>query len=242
MFDQRESPVLLMVGLAVGALTAAPVGAASRPAPRPAIGDLGAAPNVPGADAPLVVLYSQYDNPDTIAINSQNFEAAYDAYDDFAADDFVVPVGVKWSIMGIRLEGTYYDSPGPAASFNVSLHQGVGGLPKDPPKVTRSSLGYTFVPPSTFHIKVDPPINLPESGSRRHVWISLQANMDFAGGAGGQWGWFVRTVQSNGPGAWKNPADGFGTGCTGWGTLGDCTGTNNDVDFVFLLVGKTNTP
>jgi hypothetical protein len=222
MFDLRESPVLLMVGLAVAALAVAP--------------------NDLWADAaPLMVLYSQYDNPDTIAINSQNFESAYDAYDDFAADDFVVPAGVKWSIMGIRVEGTYYNSPGPADSFNVSLHQGIGGLPTDPPKVTRPSLAFSFVPPSTFHIKVDPPINIPASASPRHVWISLQANMDFAGGAGGQWGWTVRTVQSTAPGAWKNPGDGFGTGCTGWDTLVNCTGTN-DVDFVFLLVGKANTP
>lgn len=233
MFDLRGSPVLLMVGLAVAALTAGPVEATSRPAARPDV--------LWADDAPLVVLYNQYDSLDTIAISSQNFEATYDAYDDFAADDFVVPAGAKWSIMGIRVEGTYYNSPGPADSFNVSLHQSIGGLPTDPPKVTRSSLAYSFDPPSSFYVKVNPPITIPASDRQRHVWISLQANMDFAGGAGGQWGWIVRTVQSNAPGAWKNPADGFGTGCTGWGTLANCIGIG-DVDFVFLLVGRTSTP
>lgn len=241
MSDLRKGPVLLMVGLAVAVLTVGPVGATSRPAPSTAIGDLGVAPNVLWADAPLVVLYSQYDNPDTIAINAQNFEAVYDAYDDFAADDFVVPAGTRWSITGIGVEGTYYNGLGPAASFDVNIHQSIGGLPKDPPKLTRSSLAYTFVPPSTFHIKVSPPINIPASVNPRHVWISVQANLDFAGGAGDQWGWIVRTVQSYDPAAWKNPGDGFGTGCTEWDDLGSCTGPN-DSDFVYLLVGKTNTP
>ena len=43
--------------------------------------------------APRVILYDQTDNDSGLATSSQNFEAAFDAFDNQAADDFVVPGG-----------------------------------------------------------------------------------------------------------------------------------------------------
>jgi hypothetical protein len=65
--------------------------------------------------------------------------------------------------------------------------------------------------------------------------------LDFAGGAGGEWGWTDRTVQSNDVAAWQNPGGGFLV-CPNWDDLATCLGGQADgPDFVYLLVG-TPTP
>lgn len=247
MFDKmRKGAFLLMLaGLAV-TLAGSPAGAASsQPALSAAVGDRVAAPAAPWDadwDAPQVILYNQYDNLGANAVSSQNFEAAYDAYDSFGADDFVVPANTAWSIKGVGIDGVYYGCTppacGPAASFNVFIHTDDGtGLPKDPPKVTRANMAYTLNGASQFRIQVSPPVNIPASPSPRHVWVSVQANLDF--GVGGQFGWTIRTVQSNDPAAWKNPGGGFAV-CPVWGPMAGCIGIV-EPDFGYLLVG-TSTP
>ena len=42
-------------------------------------------------ETPLVVLYDQNNNAGSQSTSSQNFEAAFDNFDDFLGDDFVVP-------------------------------------------------------------------------------------------------------------------------------------------------------
>ena len=70
---------------------------------------------------PSVILYSQYDNPGANSYSSQNFEPANDAYDDFLADDFVVPAGQKWDLNQVDVQGVYYSGPGPAR-FDECIH------------------------------------------------------------------------------------------------------------------------
>ena len=235
----RKGALLLMVGLAVATLAVSPVGAASRPAPSAAMGDLGVAPNVPWADAPLAILYNQYDNPGGVAIVSQNFEAAYDAYDDMGADDFNVPANTSWKISGVGVQGLYFNGPGPADSFNVAIYQDAGGVPNLSAAVSRSNMAYTLNGTDQFRIKVSPAITVPASPNPRHLWISVQANLD--AGTDGQWGWTDRTVQSNDVAAWQNPGGGFGV-CANWDDLATCLGGQADgTDFVYLLVG-TSTP
>jgi hypothetical protein len=240
----RKIALLLMAGLAVATLTVSPVGAASRPAPAAARVDLpGVAPNVPWADAPLAILYNQYDNSGTISLSSQDFEAAYNAYDDQLADDFNVPANTKWKVTGVGIQGLYFNGPGPADSFNVAIYQDAGGVPNLSAAVTRPGLAYTLNGTDQFRIKVSPPINIPASPNGRHLWISVQANLDFAGGLGGEFGWTDRVVQNTDPAAWINPGGGFLTPCTAnWDDLTTCLGGVNDgPDFVYLLVG-TSTP
>src|SRR5262245_51574041 len=54
------------------------------------------------------------------AISSQNFEAAFDAFDDEAADDFVIPSGETWTINQMIILGVYFNGFGPASSVNIS--------------------------------------------------------------------------------------------------------------------------
>jgi hypothetical protein len=246
MFDtMRKGALLLMLaGLAVAILTT-PAAAASKPAMSAAAGNRVQAPFAwDDWDAPQAFLYNQMDNPGASIVSSQNFETAYDAYDDFGADDFVVPAGQSWKITGVGINGDNYncDMPGlppcsPPASFNVFFHVDNGGLPKDPPAATRANLTYTENPAGTFRIKLTPSITIPASPSPRHVWVSVQANLDFA--TGGQFGWGTRTLQSNSPAAWQNPGGGFGV-CADWSPMAGCI-VITDPDFQFALVG-THTP
>jgi len=232
----RKGALLLMAGLAIATLTAAPAMAA-RPDQSAAMPDLGLAPNTPWADAPLAILYTQYDNSGTSLISSQNFEAAYDIYDDFAADDFVVPANTSWKITGVGVQGGYFDvGQGPVDSFNVLVYTDGGGIP-GVLRVTKSNMTYTLNGTDQFRIKVSPAITVPASPSPRHLWIAVQANMD--ANPKGQWGWTTRTVQSNDPAAWENPGGGFLI-CPNWGDLATCIGIT-DPDFVYLLFG-TSTP
>src|SRR5262245_40501173 len=156
MSTMKKGALLLMAALAL----AAPAMAA-QPVPSAAMPNRSLAPNIPWADAPLAMLYNQYDNSGGVIVNSQNFEAAYDAYDDFAADDFVVPANTSWKSTGIGVQGGYFNGPGPAASFNVLIYTG-----EDEPgvlRVTKSNLTYTLNGTDQFRIKVSPAITVPAS-------------------------------------------------------------------------------
>ena len=180
---------------------------------------------------PHEVLYDQTDNAGTDAITSQDFEAANDAYDNQAADDFVVPAADgTWTIDEVYVSGAYWNgSPGgPSLQANVYFYQDASGLPGTQ---VYSALG---VPSGEaggdFTIALSTPAVLP-AGT---YWVSVQARMDAA--SGGQWGWTERTVQSNSASAWRNPGDGFASGCTNWGNRVSC-GVGTEPDLIFRLSG-----
>src|SRR5262245_59485703 len=111
----RKNALLLMAGLvlAAPAMAAQPTPTAARP-------DSILAPQTPWADAPLAILYNQYDNSGTVSLASQNFEAVYDAYDNQLADDFNVPANTSWKISGVGVQGfVTADQP---ASFNLLIY------------------------------------------------------------------------------------------------------------------------
>ena len=185
----------------------------------------------PYPKAPDVVLYDQYDNPGTNSVSSQNFEPAFDIYDNFAADDFIVPGGQTWNISEVDVLGTYFNGTGPANSFNVFIYQESGGLPGT---LVYSALDQPFTTADDLNFV----INLTTTAvlTQGTYWISVQANMDFA--VGGQWGWTDRMVQANNPAAWQNPGGGFGV-CLTWGQRGATCGIDPTApDQVFRLVGE----
>lgn len=173
------------------------------------------------------VLYDQNDNDSGNAISSQNFEAAYDVYDNMGADDFVVPAGQKWTVSEVDVTGQY--TVGPAASVHITFYKNKKNLPQnmvaDYPAVKCGDTAGSFV------------CKLPTGAKLKagKYWVSVQANMDF--GVGGQWYWQVRSVQAGNEGVWQNPGDGFGTGCTTWGSLSTCIA--NGPDLMFTLRGKS---
>jgi hypothetical protein len=81
-------------------------------------------------------LWNQYNNPATeppVDIGSQMFEPAMAAFDNQAADDFVItapPPPLFLYVTDVRVMGEYSEGGGPASSFNVYLYtNGAGNLP-----------------------------------------------------------------------------------------------------------------
>ena len=207
----QRKHVLYLFAIVALLVAMVPLGAAAQPetptASAPAAGSL-----APYA-GPFVVLYDQTDNAGANSITSQDFEAANDAFDNQAADDFVVPGGVSWTVEQVEVAGAYFNGTGPAPAVNVFFYDNAATLPG---AQVFSALGVAPADVNgSFTIALTPPAVLP-SGT---YWVSVQAAMDF--GAGGQWGWTERTVQSNSASAWRNPGGGFGTPCTNWGPRGD---------------------
>jgi len=183
------------------------------------------------------VLWDQYDNPATeppINIGSQGFEPAFDALDDQAADDFVLPdpgPGFGVFVTAVRVMGEYSDGGGPASSFNVYFYSnGADNLPGNL-IATFLNLAYTGTPPD-FTINLPYPPSLINGGT---YWVSVQARQDF--NPSGQWFWHNRTVQSNADAAWENPGDGYGTGCVTWNRKNVCMPDQVSPDQVFQILG-----
>jgi len=180
-------------------------------------------------ESPNVILYDQYNNPGAKSYSSQNYEASNDAYDDFLADDFVVPVGQKWNLSLVEVQGAYFNGPGPADSMNVFIYTQAIPLPGTLLE-SRTVISYTNVF-SNFAIPISPTIVLNPG----KYWVSVQANQNF--NPTGQWGWTGRTITSNYPAAWQNPGDGFATPCTSWNLRTYCFGDSTAPDQVFRLSG-----
>jgi hypothetical protein len=183
-----------------------------------------------------VVLYDQLNNASTTnATGSQNFEPANDAFDDQAADDFVVPGGQIWTVNQVTAKGLYFNGAGPADSFNVTFYADAATLPG------AAVAGGNFTNLAYTNVAGNFTINLPSGVvlSPGAYWVSVQANQNFA--TSGQWAWIDRTVQSNNGAAWQNPGGGQGpAACTSWGRRGATCGIDAPApDQVFLISGCT---
>src|SRR6266481_7840810 len=158
--------------------------------------------------------YDQYNNPATeppINLGSQDFEPAMAAFDDQAADDFVLTIPRTNCITGVRVMGEYSQEGGPASSFNVYFYQNDAGNLPGALMAAFMNLPYSGTPPD-FVIPLPAPYSFCVNPGT--YWVSVQARQDF--NPSGQWFWHNRTVQSNSGAVWQNPGDGYGTGCISW--------------------------
>jgi hypothetical protein len=234
---------VLAVSVALGvaqaaASTVAPdrAGSLSKP-PTPGLTTTVSAPRSQPAPpaVPNVVLYDQYNNAGTFSTGSQNFEAANDPFDDFLADDFVVPTGQSWSITNVEAQGVYFNGAGPASSFDVTFYSNNSTTDLPGARVGfRTNQSFSAVA-GDFSVALSPAVFL-NSGT---YWVSVQANENFS--PNGEWGWTDRTVQSNAGAAWQNPGGAFGL-CTTWTRATSCIAGKTAPDQVFRLSGTVGTP
>ena len=185
--------------------------------------------NPPLPRQPNVVLYDQINNPAPTpgGVTSQDFETALDAFDSFAADDFVVPGGQTWNITEVDVAGEYSVAGGPAASFNVFFYADSATLPGT---LVATRLANTFTGGANALITLTTPVTLTPGT----YWVAVQARQDFT--PTGQWFWDNRLVISNSGAAWQNPGGGFAV-CPAWGRKTTCLPTQNGPDQLFRLVG-----
>ena len=187
------------------------------------------------------ILWNQYDNPATgppLGIGSQKFEPAMAAFEDQAADDFILyplPPNNFYYLTGVRVMGEYSQGGGPAASFNVYIYANAPGHLPGGLIAAILNRPYTGTPPDFM-------INLitPQGLTAGTYWISVQARQDF--NPNGQWFWHNRTVQTNAGAVWQNPGDGYGTGCTSWNRKNACMADQVWPDQVFQIIGFAEGP
>jgi hypothetical protein len=183
--------------------------------------------------------WDQYNSAATeppLGIGSQSFEPAMSAFDDQAADDFII--GAGWGaayINGVRVMGEYSAGGGPASSFNIYFYQnGAGNLPGTL-IAPLMNLPYVGTPPDFLIC-----LPYPFSVSPGTYWVSVQARQD--SDPNGQWFWHNRTVQSNAGAVWQNPGNAYGTGCTTWNRKNACMADQVWPDQVFQILGFREGP
>ena len=183
--------------------------------------------------------WDQYNNPATeppLGIGSQKFESAMSAFDNQAADDFVI--GGGWGtpyITGVRVMGEYSAGGGPASSFNIYFYQnGAGNLPGT---LIGAFMNLPYVE-TLPEFLICLPYPFPVSPGT--YWVSVQARQD--SNPNGQWFWHNRTVQSNAGATWQNPGDGYGTGCITWNRKSACMTDQVWPDQVFQILGFREGP
>jgi hypothetical protein len=185
------------------------------------------------------VFWDQYNKAATeppVGIGSQQFEPAMAAFDDQAADDFIIGNGWGAAYMtGVRVMGEYSAGGGPASSFNIYFYQNDAGNLPGALIVSFMDLPYVATTPD-FLICLPYPFGIGPG----IYWVSVQARQDSK--PNGQWFWHNRTVQSISGAIWQNPGDGYGTGCITWNRKGACIPDQVWPDQVFQIVGFREGP
>jgi len=180
------------------------------------------------------VLWSQDDDDSFTGLTSQNFESSFDAYDCQAADDFVVPRGEVWAVRKVRARGFYGGVGGPADSENVVFYRSAGGVPAEEVASFMAVVGVEEGGEGSGMFLVALPETLKLKAGR--YWLSVQVNMDY--NTNGAWSWEWRTSQNGKPAVWKNPGDGFDTGCTNYRPEAECVDFRGGPDHMFELLGS----
>lgn len=181
-------------------------------------------------------LYDQTDNASGNGAPDQDFEAAFDAYDSEGADDFEVDWPDGWVVQQVRTIGTQ-SVGGTADSVDVNFYPDMAGFPGATAQCSYAGIVPTQVAGSFT-------IDLPSDCflAPGFWWVAIQTDQDFGGG-NGQHFWSNRTVQSNQESVWRNPNNGFGTGCTDWERQTTCgVGGGTNPDFLFVIAGQLGEP
>ena len=211
--------VLAMVGTA----SAAPVAGHTN----------GKAARVKGVDRAAGVLYDQHGTDSGIGVVSQNFETAYDLYDDSGADDFTVPAGQSWKVTEVDASGVYFNGYGPARDETVTFYKNKKGHPG---KAVASVTAAGTDSGGSFAISLGKKgVKLKGGAKGATYWVSVVANLDYS--AGGEWGWENQTTAVGNPAQWQNPGDGFATGCTSWAQENVCI-PDGQGDKMFTIRGS----
>lgn len=208
---------LCIATLSASALVAQPRTTAVAPAP---------AAVVEGAGA---VLFDQSANQTANGFVSQDFTDAggtNDGLDSMAADDFEVPAGKVWMIDGIDVAGFFgAGAPGPVDTADIAFYSDAGSLPG------AVLCSYDDVVPAaqaggSLTLALPAPCEVAEG----RAWVSVQSALPLA--PNGQWFWFEVSIQRFAGFAWRNPNNGFATGCVDYTPAGSCGAADPDLAFV----------
>jgi hypothetical protein len=176
------------------------------------------------------VLYSQTDDPSGSAFTDQEFEAVYAAYSAEGADDFVVTGTQGWDLTTLATPGIQ-TAGGTPFFVNHYFYADAAGLPGavidgcDFPANTNFTHDLGNITVNVEDCNVEP-------GA---AWFSQQVRQDFQ--PFGQHFWATRLNAANNPGAFRNPGNGFGSGCIDWAPANSACGMIGQ-DYQFELSGS----
>lgn len=166
------------------------------------------------ASASAEELYNQIDATSPQSINSQDFNDANNAFDAMAADDFVVPTGETWRIDSALARG-FKEGPGTATSANVTIFADVGGMP--------GAEMFSAVAPATGYPHMNLAFTGPELPAGTY-WFGVSTILDpGASPPFSQWHWAENSEPFGNPAVYRNPGDGFTTGCTSFTLKSSCS-------------------
>ena len=194
-------------------------------------------PNPVAAPRGGVVLYDQTDNLSGDSFPSQNFQESWDDRDCQGADDFVVPDGETWEVAQVDVIGAYRaDQQNPVETANLYLYADASGA------VGAEIEAFVDIAVDDKDEDGDWSVVLPEAVTlvAGTYWVSVNVNMDLIvdGVGDGQWFWTKQATKKpvGGELHWRNPGDGFGTGCTEWSRLTTDCGDDGGFDVSFRLL------
>jgi hypothetical protein len=202
----------------------------------------------PDAITPDSILWDQAESTvDLSAYVDQDFEAAFDAYDMFVADDFVNTQ--SWTLNNIWVPGNTWNPGGDltaANTLNWQIYADAGGVPAGDPwsggaywslslaptdPQVQLLAGYSGYLTNVWLAPSVPPV-LPPG----HWWLVFYPQMDFA--VGGQYGRHLSDTTNPYDAQVINPGSGFG-----WPTTWARAATQWEItqtDFAFRLSGDVN--
>lgn len=231
---------MLLATVATLALTASAYAAN----PTSGAGAHGTAQRVVHAHAPgLVTLYDQNIGDASYGWFSQTL-SSYPQYDEYLADDFVVPAGHTWKVKEVDTTGFYYIGGGPASSVNVLFWNDKKGLPDKDSKVAECD---NLTPASgldtgSFQLKLPKSCKAKFKGGSKdkRYWLTVQPNM--AGiNTSGYWAWMQNLTVNNNQGAGYYYGGGNSVAdpqcLQQFETISDCW-TVGQIDLAFALLGK----
>ncbi len=179
------------------------------------------------------VLYRQLDDPSGSAFIDTDLPFGKDGYDAEGADDFIVTSPAGWDIKRVNTPGVWSTSPGGALAewVNTAFYTDAGGLPGAPLPGCVFPANVDFTDDGTGDLSVGVDCNAPPGV----VWVSQQVrplffNLHY---------WSTRNAAAGNPFVWRNPLDGFDTGCTDWTPAATCGSFGNDT--LFEILGKERT-
>ena len=180
------------------------------------------------------VLYDQTDNASGNGAQEQDYEPMFDTYDSEGADDFVVTGTSGWDIDGVITVGT--TGQGGSNSVSVTFYGDGGDQKPDPDNVLCSYVdlqpGVDYTDAGGSHTITLPTVCSIPGGTK--AWVNVHTRQDFF--ASGQHLWSTRSATSFDGAVWRNPGNGFGTGCTEWTAMSSC-GVGGGGDFLFQILG-----
>jgi len=174
---------------------------------------------VPAGAGASQVLLNQIDETSPQSFPSQDFETEFNQFDATLADDFSVPPGFTWTIESVLARGKNQGS-GVGTTARVTIYEDGVDQP--------GNVLFTRTGTVTGFPRMQIAIPQPPTVASGTYWISVESLMPAGSFENpNQWFWAVNDGGPFGAEAvFKNPGDGFGTGCTVFTPRIDCTFPN----------------